>query len=148
MGFFDIFSKKKKQDKQDPVKALFFELDLFTEISFSIPLKFRSDFLNDDQSHPIVFGYLLGAYDYLTKVYDITGEGQYVVLFSTYIYSNFTNEDAEAASHLVNSIIDLSSTEEGIKYMNIGANAYYNWVKNGRLAIVELAELLTDKKIV
>jgi len=141
MGFFTTLNKKIKRNMLDlEINSL---LNTFTKVSLKIPLQKKQNLFQNQKHYPIVFGYFLGAMLYIKEEKKFDNRHLEKILKS-YLSSNFTNTDVSHAKELSKLIFDLSRTEEGKEYMQVGRQAYKKWLNEKSDVIADLNRLLIE----
>lgn len=142
MGLFDFLKKKD----EIPYAKISEELDIFTEESFAMP-KMNNPFLLEDKSkHPMIFGYFVGAINYIAQVYQLN-ERDKSEIYTQYLARHFTDDVAEQAKELLKRSTDISQTDDVSHYILVGGHAMKKWVAGGpmaKYAPMGLIRLLND----
>lgn len=143
MGLFDFLKTKKDEV---PYEKIYEELDIFTKESLAMP-KMNNPFILDDESkHPMIFGYFMGAMDYITQTYQLNERDKFAI-YTQYLSRNFADNDAEYATELLKYSADISQTDDGSNYMLVGGHAMKKWTAGGpmaKYAPMGLIRLLND----
>lgn len=142
MRLFDFLKKKD----EIPYAKIGEELDAFTEESLAMP-KMNNPFLLEDKSkHPMIFGYFVGAMDYITELYQLN-ERDKSEIYTPYLARHFTGNDGEQTKELLKYSRDISQTNDGSHYILVGGHAMKKWVAGGpmaKYAPMGLIRLLND----
>lgn len=142
MGLFDFLKKKD----EIPYVKIGETLDLFTEESLAMP-KMSNPFLLEDKSkHPMIFGYFVGAMDYIAQAYRLS-ERDKSEIYTQYLAKHFADNDAEQTKELIKYSADIGQTDDGSHYMLVGGHAMKKWIAGGpmaKYAPMGLIRLLND----
>ena len=129
MGLFDFL--KPKEDV--PYEEIYRELDVFTDASLAMP-KMNNPFLMDNQNtHPMIFGYFMGVIDHLARVYQLNEKEKRKVC-TQYLLKNFSENKMERAKELLKYCDDLMKTEDACNYALRGKLAMKKWKSGGPMA--------------
>ncbi len=142
MGLFDFLKKKD----EIPYTKIAEELDIFTEESLAMP-KMNNPFLLENKGkHPMIFGYFVGAMDYIAEAYQLN-ERDKSEIYTQYLARHFADNDVEQAKELLNYSTNIGQTDDGCHYMLVGGHAMKKWVEGGpmaKYAPMGLIRLLND----
>ncbi|HEY9190091.1 MAG TPA: hypothetical protein VIM88_04415 [Sulfurovum sp.] len=142
MGLFDFLKKKETI----PYEKIAEQLDVFTKESLAMP-KMNNPFLLDDKTkHPMLFGYFMGAMEYLTQAYRLN-EKDTDAIYTKYLSRNFADHDEEQTRELFNYSKEISQAEHVSRYMVVGNLAMKKWEAGGpmaKYAPMGLIRLLND----
>lgn len=128
MGLFDFLKKKDAL----PYEKIAEQLDMFTKESLAMP-KMNNPFLLDDKTkHPMIFGYFMGAMEYIAQVYTLN-EKDSSTIYSDYLARNFANNAAHTID-LLNYSNDIRHIDEVTRYRLVGNHAMKKWESGGPLA--------------
>ena len=143
MGLFDLFKTKKVVI---PYEKIYDELDIFTKESLAMP-KMNNPFILDDESkHPALFGYFMGAKEYIQKTYQLDDK-DITEIYTQYLSKNFADNDLKKAAKLLKYSIDVTDTGDSNHYMYVGEHAMKKWSSGGpmaKYAPMGLIRLLND----
>ncbi len=129
MGLFDFLKTKDTV----PYEKIYESLDVFTEASLAMP-KMNNPFILDDKSkHPMIFGYFMGAIDYIAKVHQLN-EKDKLKIHTRYLSKNFADNNEEDAKELVKYSADIMETDEGCHCAVRGKLAMKKWAAGGPMA--------------
>jgi hypothetical protein len=141
VGLFDFLKKKD----EIPYAKIAEKLDIFTVESLAMP-KTNNPFLLEDKSkHPMIFGYFVGAMDYITEAYQLN-ERDKSEIYTQYLARHFT-DDVEQTKELLKYSTDISQTDDGSHYLLVGGHAMKKWAEGGlmaKYAPMGLIRLLND----
>lgn len=135
--------RKQKQIIEDEIYAL---LEHFTDASLKMPMSRINDLFKCTNCYPMIFGYFLGAMDYLMAYKNIDSLDA-KKLFKVYLSTTFTDEDIGKASDLYEMCKDLNTSEKGRNYMFTGRMACKKWLENQPEIIPDLNRMLYDSYI-
>ncbi|MCW8821501.1 MAG: hypothetical protein OQK45_04665 [Sulfurovum sp.] len=142
MGLFDFLKKKDAI----PYAKIGEELDIFTKESLAMP-KMNNPFLLEDKSkHPMIFGYFVGAMDYIAQAYQLNKRDKSEI-YTQYLARHFADNDAEQTKELLKYSTTISQTDDGSHYILVGGHAMKKWVAGGpmaKYAPMGLIRLLND----
>lgn len=141
MGLFDFLKKKDAL----PYEKIAEQLDVFTKESLAMP-KMNNPFLLDDKTkHPMIFGYFMGAMEYIAQTYTLN-EKDSSAIYSEYLSRNFAN-NATHTMDLLNYSNDIRYIDEVARYRLVGNHAMKKWETGGpvaKYAPMGLIRLLND----
>lgn len=142
MGLFDFLKKKDAL----PYEKIAEQLDMFTKESLAMP-KMNNPFLLEDKTkHPIIFGYFMGAMEYIAQAYTLN-EKDFYTIYTAYLSRNFTNNDAERTKELLNYSKEIRQIDDISRYILVGNHAIKKWEVGGpvaKYAPMGLIRLLND----
>jgi len=142
LGFLDFLKKKDVV----PYEKIAEQLDVFTKESLAMP-KMNNPFLLDDKTkHPMIFGYFIGAMEYITKTYSLN-EKDTDQIYSRYLSRNFANHSAEQTKELLNYSKEIQQLDDFGQYRLVGNHAMKKWNAGGpmaKYAPMGLIRLLND----
>ncbi len=141
-----LFTRSKKKEAHISDFVIYELLNQFTDASLEMPIRRVRNLFEYESCYPLVFGYFLGAMDYIIEYKDIDSKNA-ERLFQEYLSVNFTNEDRKKANELYDMFTDLDKTVEGRSHMIIGRNAFKKWLENQPEIIPELNRMLYDAYI-
>ena len=129
MRIFDFFKTKDKV----PFEKIYKELDIFTATSLAMP-KMNNPFLLDNKNkHPMIFGYFMGAIDYMQQAYELSEKDKRII-YAHYLLNNFTNNDEEYAKELLKYSEVIREEEDVNSYTLRGKLAMKKWKAGGLMA--------------
>lgn len=143
MGLFDLFKTKKVKI---PYEEIYQALDIFTEESLAMPRMNNPFILDDENIHPALFCYFMGAKNYIKKSYQLD-EKDISEIYTQYLAKNFTDNDMEKAAKLLKYSVDISQTDNGCHCIFVGEHAMKKWSAGGpmaKYAPMGLIRLLND----
>jgi 2-oxoglutarate dehydrogenase complex dehydrogenase (E1) component-like enzyme len=136
-------TRKQKHIIEDEIYVL---LEHFTDASLKMPMYRIHDLFKCTNCYPLIFGYFLGAMDYIIEYKNIDSIDA-KKLFKVYLSTTFTNEDMGNANDLYEMCKDLNTSEKGRKYMFIGRMAFKKWLENQPEIVSDLNRMLYDAYI-
>ena len=129
MGIFDFLKPKEVV----PYDKIYTALDRFTDASLAMP-KMNNPFLFDDKGkHPMIFGYFMGAIDYIEQAYQLSPKDKQEIL-KQYLLNNFTDSIGTDVKALVKYCLALKETHEGSQYVLRGKLSMKKWAAGGPMA--------------
>jgi len=140
--FRKSFQKKKNMSDQE----IYGLLTQFTDSSLEMPVRRVRGLFDDTRCFPLVFGYFLGAMDYIIE-YKNLDSTHARKLFKSYLSFNFTNDDRQKAKEMYQMFKDLSQTPEGRQNMLVGRNTFKQWLENQVEIIPDLNRLLFTAQV-
>ena len=129
MGIFDFLKAKAAV----PYETIYRELDIFTAESLAMP-KMNNPFLLDDKSkHSMIFGYFLGAIDYIAQAYQLNEKDRRTIQ-AQYLLNNFANNDEEYAAELLKYCEEIKQIDDVSNYILRGKLSMKKWAAGGPMA--------------
>jgi len=142
LGLFDFLKKKEAI----PYQKIAEQLDVFTKESLAMP-KMNNPFLLEDKSkYPMIFGYFMGAMEYIVQVYTLN-QKETDAIYTEYLSRNFTNQDAEETKALLDYSKEITQMDDACHYILVGNHAMKKWEAGGpiaKYAPMGLIRLLND----
>lgn len=137
------FLKKKEAI---PYAKIAEQLDVFTKESLAMP-KMNNPFLLEDKTkHPMIFGYFMGAMEYLAQAYTLN-EKDTDEIYTQYLSRNFTKNNEERTKALLDYSKEISQIDDNGRYILVGNHAMKKWRSGGpvaKYAPMGLIRLLND----
>ena len=129
-----------------PYEKIAEQLDVFTKESLAMP-KMNNPFLLDDKTkHPMIFGYFIGAMEYLTQHYTLSENDMHTV-YTEYLSRNFTDHDEAHTKALLDYSKEIRQIDDVARYRLVGNHAMKKWNAGGpmaKYAPMGLIRLLND----
>ncbi|HSR74137.1 MAG TPA: hypothetical protein VLL31_04775 [Sulfurovum sp.] len=142
MGLLDFLKKKDAI----PYEKIAEQLDVFTKESLAMP-KMNNPFLLDDKTkHPIIYGYFMGALEYITELYTLDEKDTHAI-YTKYLSRNFADHNEGHTKELFNYLKEISQIDDVGRYRLVGNHAMKKWNTGGpmaKYAPMGLIRLLND----
>lgn len=129
MGLFDFLKTKNEV----PYEKINEELDVFTKASLAMPQMNNPYLLDDKNNYPMIFGYFVGAMDYIAEVYQLN-EKDKIAIYTQYLSRNFANDNVEHLTELVEYSTNISQIDDSSNTMLVGGHAMKKWKAGGPMA--------------
>jgi hypothetical protein len=129
MGIFDFFKTKDKV----PFEKIYKELDIFTATSLAMPKMNNPFLLEDKNKHRMIFGYFMGAIDYIEEEYELNQKDKRII-YTHYLLNTFANKDEEYTRELLKYSEDIRMKDDVTNYRLRGKLAMKKWKAGGPMA--------------
>jgi len=121
-------------------------LDQFADASLEMPMRRVRDLFTRAHYYPVVFGYFLGAMEYM-KEYNDLNERHIKALFRKYLSYGLTQCDKQKERELYQMFMQMRQTSESRKNMTIGKNTFKRWLENKAEIIPDLNRLIFSTQV-
>jgi hypothetical protein len=140
MSLFVNMQKRNRLGDQD----IYMLLDRFIDASLEMPIRRVRDLFEDTRYYTVIFGYFLGAVEYMKKHKDLS-QRDIRILFKKFFSYGFVKYDKE--KELYQMFVQLQQRSEEQDYMNIGRNAFKRWLESREELVPDLNRLIFSMQV-